>query len=204
MKRKLTILMLLIVLLAGCSTDAREYEQKTKQYQSYWNAILNQDRFQIVSDGVAASRNFDVEATIEASSENEGVYFYDVVLNNPKRALYDVEVLVLDTNGDYSSSVMKPSAGIWEAGEYNLVPNQVNTEKGYMGGILLNGETDQTALTLRILVVWRDYTRLTVTQEFIEYPVAYAIPEEETETPAEEDSSEEGATEDTETPAANE
>lgn len=168
--KKLFLALLSMFLLTGCSVNEKKlYTEKLKRYESYWNAINDNDRF------TESSRYFDISATIE---KHEDLYVYGVVVDKPKIAMYGVEIVVLENNEDYHADKMMPTAGIFDS-EYNLVPGQVRKDRNYMGGISLAGEVDVPEVTLNILVSWRNNTKLETQREFIQFKLKYEEPKTE-------------------------
>ncbi|AYV34908.1 membrane lipoprotein lipid attachment site-containing protein [Erysipelothrix rhusiopathiae] len=168
--KKLFLVLLSMFLLTGCSVNEKKlYTEKLKRYESYWNAINDNDRF------VESSRFFDISATIE---KHEDLYVYGVVVDKPKIAMYGVEIVVLENNEDYHADKMMPTAGIFDS-EYNLVPGQVRKDRNYMGGISLAGEVDVPEVTLNVLVSWRNNTKLETQREFVQFKLKYEEPKKE-------------------------
>lgn len=190
MKKIITVILMLL-LVSACSNEGALNQEKTKVYQAFWNAILNQDRFVVIPENatIYQATNFTIETRIE-DGEEEGKYEYTMIMNNPRRALYDINILVLDVDTDFSTDMdMKPSAGIWEDITYNMIPSQSNNERGFFKGISLSGETDNDYVTLRILIEWHDVTLMESHREFFEVSLRKPVPVDETiteEAPAEE------------------
>lgn len=182
---KKTILVLLITLiLTGCSVGGKkDYTDKVQQYQSYYETVLDQDKFKKSSDF------FNIEAKIDQSDKE---YFYEVVINEPQIAMYDVKVLIVENKENYSDEVMQPTVGIFESQSYNLIPGQVNQDKGFMNGIQLLKDIKEPNVQLQIIVSFTDYRKLETFQEFIEFDLKYEDDKkEEKEEESKEETSEE-------------
>ena len=163
MKKFLTLIVLAL-LVTGCSFGEKSlYAEKVKRYESSWKAILDQDKF------VASSPYFNVKATMGKKGDG---YVYEIVVDQPRISLYEVEVVVVANNEPYNKETMMPSAGIFD-GQYSMIPNQTDTEKSFVGGFQLNGETSQSTVNLKILVSWKDYSHLETTREFLEFNLEY-------------------------------
>ena len=188
---KKTILVLLITLLLnGCSVGGKkDYTEKVQQYQSYYETVLDQDKFAKSSDF------FNIQAKIDQSSEG---YFYEVLINEPQIAMYDVKVLIVENKENYSDEVMQPTVGIFETQSYNLVPGQINQDKGFMNGIQLLKDIKEPTVQLQVIVSFTDYRKIETFQEFIEFDLKYEAPKEEKEEQKTEDETEAETSEDSE------
>lgn len=170
--KKISLIVLVLFLLSACgSKKAAVYEEKVKLYQSYWNTIQDQPKYQ------KSSSNFSIVATIEAiekvadeASDGEGLsaFKYDVIVDAARIAMYDVEILVVEGEEAYQDEKMMPSLGIFDDSTYHLIPNQSRHEKGYQSGFKLSGENDTSDLKLHIIVTWKNYTRSESFKEFFE------------------------------------
>lgn len=161
--KKGLILLLTILILAGCSSSVDEV--KYQIYKTTYQSILNSTTFQ------SASENFNISASISDLGNNQ--IRYDVFLDQPKIAMYDVEILaIVDTGLLVISDQMMPSVGIFEDVEYHLIPYQVNADAGYPAGFNLNGISDQRALTIKVLVTWKDYFKIRSYKESFKFDLA--------------------------------
>lgn len=151
MKKIGFILSILIGLTACTSTSSEDVQYQT--YKTSYQNILNTTSFQ------ERSSYFDITAQINETSDNE--VRYDVFLDNPKIAMYDVEILAIVDKGLLTlSNDMMPSVGIFEDAEYNLIPFQVNGEKGFPKGFNLNGITSGNTVVIKVQVSWKDYFKI--------------------------------------------
>lgn len=162
MKKGLTLFVLL-VLLVGCTSSTEEVRYQI--YKTTYQSILNTTSF------LSSSENFSINAS--ASDLGNGQVRYDVFLDEPKIAMYDVEILaIVDTGLLVVSDQMMPSVGIFETSEYNLIPYQVNAETGYPAGFNLNGLTDANTLTIKVLVTWKDYFKIRTFKESFKFDLS--------------------------------
>lgn len=176
MKKILACLMAALLVLSGCGGASRSSEQERAQrYASYISSIETQTDFQ------TSSEYFDISMTLTALSS--GQYRYDVMIENPRVAMYNVQVLCIprDETGTLLTKESLPNAGILEEDSYNLIPNQVNVEKGFPGGIDVSGLTDLSPLSVVVLVVWNGYAMLAENREYFELRAEAAPAEESTE-----------------------
>jgi hypothetical protein len=153
MKQLLTIL-LVLSLMACTSTDRDAI--KSEHYKTLYTELLNQ------LDTTQSSVYFTLSATLTAR------FRYDVFVDEPQVAMYDVEILVIVDNGSLViSETMMPSVGVFDDKEYHMLPYQVNPENGFVKGFGLNGISDQSTVKLKILVSWKDVNRIKTTKAFI-------------------------------------
>ena len=148
-------------------------EERVIKYETYLAAIESNDSF------VSESDYFDITGVMNKSSD--GGYRYDVLIDHPRIAMYDVRILCVprDATGTLQTKDLCPSAGILEKESYNLIPYQINKEKGYPAGVAVSGLYEQDAVTLEIIVVWNGYARLAENRQFLELSLKYTEPEPE-------------------------
>ncbi len=167
--KRLVLILLTLVLLQGCSlSEKRDYTERVLQYESYYQSILDNDKFK------KESPFFNVDAKIEKKGET---YVYEIIVDEAKVAMYDVKIMVVENKKGYNSEEkMMPSAGILEKNPYNMIPNQSRQNKNYVNGFQLLGEVDKDAVNIQMLVVFNDYRKLNVHREFLEFDLKYEDP----------------------------
>ena len=155
MRRQILCLMAAaLLLISGCSKkDPNQIStEKMQLYTAYYKSIMEMDRFQEKSDF------YDLEVVMNQLPN--GTYRYYVILDQPRVAMVDVEMLVVDAAVDYSqTSVIAP---------YSLIPNQVYPELGYVKGLMASGETTSPIVSLNVMVLWKDYAKLKETREYLQ------------------------------------
>lgn len=157
MKKALLLLMSLI-LMSGCSNSAQLDQIKIDTYKSMYTDILN------ASDFKSSSEYFSIEASLNDLGDSS--YRYDVIIDQAKVAMYDVDILVIVDDGSLViSDKMMPSVGIFEDITYYMIPYQVNTAAHYVQGIALNGLSTSLPVRIKVLVKWKD----DLNKAFIEY-----------------------------------
>lgn len=158
--KKIGLIILVSLILTGCSgKEAAVYQEKVKLYQSYWSSILDQNKYQ------KSSSNFSISADIGTL---EGGYQYNVIVDKPRVAMYEVEMLVIENEDPYQDVKMMPSLGIFDESVYHMIPNQVRAEKGFQKGFKLSGETTDGEITLHVLVSWKNQSRSVISKEYFE------------------------------------
>jgi hypothetical protein len=157
---KKAILILAILILNGCAFDSNEYlsTENYARYQAYYTSIFDNDRFLTYSDA------FLLEVVF---TKIENQYRYDIIIDQPNIAMYDIEVMVVENDISFErSDKMMPNFGIFETNDTNMIPYQVDVSKGYVKGIILSGLIDVPVVELKIMIAWKDYAKLNSTREF--------------------------------------
>ena len=176
--RKYVIGVLICLLLAGCNQSDIVLKEKYETYKLHYQSILNSTQFK------QTSSNYNISTSLTALSD--GNYRYDVFVDEPKIAMYDVEILAIVDDGLLLiSDEMMPSIGIYEDSEYHLIPYQVDAELGYQKGFNLNGVVNQNKVNLKVLVMWKDYFKIKTEREYFNFVIdlnaAVETPAEATE-----------------------
>ena len=150
--KKLIIMMCLILVLTGCRQTVSADENQKQKYESYMSAIEDTE------NKLTSSSSFDISIAVNLLTD--GQYRYDVIIDNPRVAMYGIEVLVVERSivGTVPDGKLMPSAGIYETDTYNMVPNQHDKDKGFPKGIQVGGTTNQSEVTIYVLVAWTDKT----------------------------------------------
>jgi len=160
MKKLIIALLVAGTLLTGCqSSSGRQLDQeKYDAYLTYYQEIIS------ATDKLSGCDYFDIELVVNALSD--GSYRYDVVIDNPKVAMYGIEVLavVLNAEATINYSVMMPSIGIMDDDAYNMIPNQVNKAKGFVEGLDVSGTLTALPANVGVMVSFKDSTGQKVTR----------------------------------------
>ena len=69
---------------------------------------------------------------------------------------------------------MMPSIGIFESQDYSLIPNQARTDKGFVKGLVLSGETPEDSVDITMLVEWRDKNKENAHREYLSFTITEA------------------------------
>jgi hypothetical protein len=186
--RKYTLMFFTVILLNSCASNSNQ-STNFDVYRIHYQSILNNPVF-----NQAQSEFFNIEAYLYELSANQ--YRFDVFIDEPRVAMYDVEVLAIVDDGLLVvSEQMMPSLGIFESAEYNLIPFQVDASRGFYKGLNLNGVVNREPIQLKVLVIWKDYFRIRSFRDFIEFNLSTrdipTVIEDEPEESEAEDSSDE-------------
>jgi len=147
--KKLSLFFLVLILMSGCASGISADQLKIETYKTMYTDILNATGFKTASD------YFAVNAVL--SDLGSGSYRYDVIVDEAKVAMYDVEILLIQDDGSLViSDTMMPSLGIFEDKTYYMIPFQVNTEANVVQGIDLNGLSSALPIRLKMVVQWKD------------------------------------------------
>lgn len=179
MVKRFVLVLVGLIALSGCTSNA-SLDVAFENYRIHYQSILNNPIF------VSESNYFNVEATIEALSD--GRFRYDIFIDQPRVAMYDVEILaIVDEGLLVISDQMMPSIGIFETQTYDLIPFQVNAERGFYKGFNLNGVVEREPIDLKILVMWKDYFKIRSFREYVAFELSTALPIEDVEPEPEEE-----------------
>ena len=162
-----------MILLAGCRSDARQLnEEKYNAYLAYYQAILDYDNKQ------SQSNEFDINLVINKLSDEN--YRYDVIIDNPKVAMYNIEVLMIvdDIAHAVRTDVMMPSVGIFEDETYTMIPYQVDLEKNYVKGLDLSATGSEEAIHVSVMVQFTNKEKTRTTREYFALSGTYSSQEE--------------------------
>ena len=150
--KRFILLLLSVLLLTSCTSTNKDLV-KSEHYKSLYTELLN------ALDVSATSPYFSLTASLSALSGAR--YRYDVFIDEPQIAMYDIEILVIVDNGSLViPETMMPSVGIFDDKAYHMLPYQINADKGFVKGFGLNGIVETSTVKLKILVSWKDVNRL--------------------------------------------
>jgi len=141
--------MMSLILLTACSSTAKADQLKIETYKTMYTDVLNASGF------INSSTFFTVTPSVNALTDS--TYRYDVILDDPKVAMYDVEILLIRDDGSLViSESMMPSVGIFEGKTYTMIPHQTNTSANFVQGFDLNGISATIPIKLKMVVQWKD------------------------------------------------
>jgi hypothetical protein len=173
MKRLLAVL-LVIVTLCGCQkNNTRQLdEEKYNAYLANYQAILDYE------DKKESSSHFDVRLVCNKISDTS--YRYDLIIDNPKVAMCEIMVLMVEENISLTidTTRMMPSIGIFESTSVNMIPFQVANDKGYVKGIDLSMLSTEPSMRAGVLVSFRNYEKTVTTKEYLSLYAEYVEPAE--------------------------
>ncbi len=166
--KKLLVLLLCVFLLAGCHNETKQMdEEKYNVYLTNYQSILDSE------EKKTSSPNFDIQLV---RNELVDKYRYDLIIDNPKIALYNVKVLMIvdNTTRTIETDRMMPSLGMLENREYNLIPYQVDLSQNCYAGLNLSVLDYEPNIHVSVMVSYtnrdknknyREFFRLTWTEE---------------------------------------
>ena len=161
--KKLLILIFILFSLCGCQEDGKQMANPDDRYMYIIEMINEHESFQ------TSSNYFDISAEM---AKIENGYRYYITVDNPRIAMYDIEMLAIEKNVDYRSN-MAANVGIFEDKEYNMVPNQANSEQGFVKGIVASGISKNPNTTLYIFVQFKNADYSITRSEFFMLDVSY-------------------------------
>lgn len=152
--------MSMILVLGGCNKLQKSDDVQFEKYQKAYEKLNDQDHFLTVSSF------YDIELVV---NEVDDQYRLDVIVDNPKVAMYNIEMIYeINPTGKMQFETTLPSIGIVDNTTYNMVPYQVNENKGFHKGIVASGLTDKESGSVIVYITWTDYAKTKETTEFIE------------------------------------
>lgn len=169
MLKRISIVIVILLVLTGCTSTYSSDQIKLQKYETYYSDVMNNEVFN------ASSSFFDVETVMVALDNNQ--YRYDIYIDNPKVAMYDISVLAVENNLDISETngkMMPFHTGI-ESNTTNMIPFQSNLESGFVKGLVLSGVVDSDRVNIKMLVQWQDYGNVKTYKEFLEFEITLPI-----------------------------
>ncbi len=165
MLKRILAALILVCALSGCGRKENERKLEEEMYQAYltyYQALLDTTE--------KAARAQEFSTGIVVNQLEDGKYRYDLIIDEPKVAMYDVEALaVIRTQEEtISTEKMMPSVGIFDD-FYNMVPNQVYKDMGYVAGVVLSLTSSEPQVRIDLIVCWQDKERTTVYKRFLTF-----------------------------------
>ena len=161
--KKLLLIICLLISLCACQEDGKQLANPDDRYMYLIEMIREHESFQTSSD------YFDI--AVEMAKIENG-YRYYITIDNPRIAMYDIEMLAIEKDVDYRSN-MAANVGIFEEKEYNMVPNQANIDQGFVKGIVVSGICVKPQTTLYIFVQFKNADYSITRSEYFRLDVAY-------------------------------
>ncbi len=161
--KKIILIIAIILCLCGCEDAGKKQAAPDERYMYIIEMISEHESFQ------ETSNYFDI--AVEMAKIQNG-YRYYITIDNPRIAMYDVELLAIEKNVDYRTN-MAANVGIFEEKEYHMVPNQSNPDQGYVKGIVASGISKDPSTTLYIFVQFKNSDYSAVRSEYFKLDVSY-------------------------------
>lgn len=162
---KIITLLFCLCLIVGCAKSNNAASDTNTKYIGYVEAIINNN------STVSSEIPFDYDLSV--TKDSKGQYVYEVTISNPKQAMYNVEMMVIDVSKVGSENIF-PSIGVIDEEQFNLIPFQSNAQRGFYAALACNGVSDVPQFTLNVFVVYRDYSGLNETRIFFNLDAEYA------------------------------
>ena len=146
----------MLLCLCACNNGEASVSGNEK-YIDYCDLLSEHSEF------IERSEYFDISTDI--TPIEDGYRFY-VIIDNPKVAMYAVEVIAVEDGVDYTKT-MAANIGIFEDTAYTLIPNQANVEQGFVKGISISGISENPNPQLKLLIEWSNKDLSFTHREFI-------------------------------------
>ncbi len=167
--KKIILILAMLVALVGCSSDVERQidEEKYNAYLTYYQSILD------FSNKQTSSEYFDITVVVNKVSDEE--YRYDVVVDNPRVAMYNLIVLVIVDNvsSTINTDEMMPSIGIFEDDDYAMIPGQVYTDNNYIEGVDLSLTDSSDSISISVMVSFTNKDESKSTREYFNFTATY-------------------------------
>ncbi len=161
--RKVVTSLLCAFLFAGCFMR-KDNSADFAAYEGFYKSILDNDKFQ------EGSLYYQISA--EMSTLADGSHRYYIFLDDAQIAMYDVVMLAVENGTPFEGGTkMMPSIGVFESQDYSLIPYQARTEKGFVKGLVLSGETQDDSIDIALLVEWRDKNKENAHREYLSFAI---------------------------------
>lgn len=159
--RKLSVLCLVFfLLLSGCTNAHKEEKESIKNYESFIEAVLN-------NKGIE-SKSIPFDYKLNVFKQKDGSYQYEVVLSNPRIAMYSIQAIAVDPSLDSNKNLF-PCIGLLgddAKASYNMIPFQANGKIRFVKKIGLDGISKKDPFTLHVMVTWKDSSLVTSNRVF--------------------------------------
>lgn len=144
--KKILVLLFMSLSLLGCQSKKDEANYK-ERYENYMELLIdNNDE---------TSTNIPFSWELQMTEVNETKYQYALTIKNPKVAMYNIRMVAVDLN-EIGEDEMAPTLGIVEDEKFNMIPNQVNLDKNYYGGIVLTSSSSKSQFRIHACVSYLD------------------------------------------------
>lgn len=172
LKKLLILSFSYLFFVTGCSSKNDAEELAKTKYEGYYTSIEANESF------IDSSLYYSI--SYEISALPDGSYRYYIFLDNAQVAMNDVILLAIENDVPYlDSNKMMPSIGIFDDTEYSLIPNQYDSDKGYVKGLVLSGESESDTVAIKLLVEWTGSNQKT-NREFLSFTIGENDIEEST------------------------
>ncbi len=160
--RKLILLLVLTLCVSACS----DRNTKDKEFQNTYNSFVDS----ILDNNGADTAEIPFAHHLEVTKESSGEYRYAITIDDPKVAMYHIQMMVVDkaAGGQY------PFLGLLNDEEmFSMIPNQENKDKYFVKGVVLEGLSPNPKFTLYVQVSWKDYAQINTSTVFFSYTYDY-------------------------------
>lgn len=161
--KKIISLLFAMILLCSCTEIGKKKADPNERYVLMVETLQEHELF------AEESSYFDITADM---ARIEGGYRYYITIDNPRLAMYDVELLAIEKGVNYMNN-MAANVGIFEDTKYNMIPNQSNPEKGYVKGIVASGVSSSPETTLYVFVQFKNADHTSAHSEYFKLDVRY-------------------------------
>lgn len=167
MHKRFLWFLLSLILLCGCGDSREKQQESIRNYESYIDAVLN-------NKGIE-SKSIPFDYTLTVYKQQDNTYQYEVVISNPRVAMYNIQAIVVDPTLDSNSNVFPCLGLLGEDADvsFNMIPFQANGSRNFVSKIFLDGISEQDQFTLQVMVTWKDSQLVNSNRVFFNCNYAY-------------------------------
>lgn len=159
---------LLVLCIAGLlfSTGCSKHNSNEKDFKNTYDSFVDS----IMDNNGAESNEIPFSHSLSVVKESSGEYRYEITIDTPRVAMYNVQMMVVDKNssGEYPFIGLLPNED-----QYNMIPFQENKEKNFVKGIILGGVSANPKFSLNVQVSWKDFGQVNTYTAFFNYTYDY-------------------------------
>lgn len=140
------IVIIVCFFLCGCKANTEETNSTDKQYKEYKTYVDTLDK-----QTKFASEDANFTTRVIVNETNKGNYRYDIIIDNPTIAMYNIKVVA---SIDDSETTSYPTLGILDEESFALIPGVIDKTKNIYKGINLSGISSKKQATIKIYITF--------------------------------------------------
>lgn len=152
--KKVMLTLISLLMCFGCQSKTQENPQMT-QYEKTRDQLIACQQF---------DQNDDFHVQVIFNEIDDG-YRYDVVIDQPKRDMYDIHAIAY---ANESENQMCPTIGFFDDESYHLCVNKIDKANGYYKGVQLSGECSKKQTVRLYIYYFTDVKKTKKVEKMIE------------------------------------
>lgn len=134
------------LLLCGCQAGDEKTNTTDMLYKEYQMYVQKLDEHK---DFSSDTKEFSLK--VVTNTTNKGNYRYDVIIDNPTIAMYNIKVVASVSD---SQTTSYPTLGILEEETFALIPGVVDKTKNIYKGINLSGISSEQNAVVKVYITY--------------------------------------------------